>query len=222
MNQPEINLKNLCVGEEIGLSAQKSGSGKGLITISLAKLQCPEMAGREEAMEAVMCQLLAIAHRKMRRTRERLGLETEELVSEMVLKLYRQKPIEWHNREQFYAICSKWMSQIVIDQYRSALSASQGGNLKQVPLTDDILCTDRDLVTLLALREALNQLAEHDRRKSLIVELRFLWGMTLSEVALALGISPACVKRDWRIGRMWLEDHLAPLPIPGDRLLIAA
>lgn len=222
MNQPEMNLKSLCVGEEISLSAQKSGSEKGSITISLAKLQCPEMAGREEAMEAVMCQLLAIAHRKMRRTRERLGLETEELVSEMVLKLYRQKPIEWQNREQFYAICSKWMSQIVIDQYRSALSASQGGNLKQVPLTDDLLCTDRDLVTLLALREALNQLAEHDRRKSLIVELRFLWGMTLNEVALALDISPACVKRDWRIGRMWLEDHLAPLPIPGDRLLIAA
>lgn len=222
MNQPEMNLKNLCVGEEISLSAQKSGSEKGSITVSLAKLQCPEMAGREEAMEAVMCQLLAIAHRKMRRTRERLGLETEELVSEMVLKLYRQKPIEWQNREQFYAICSKWMSQIVIDQYRSALSASQGGNLKQVPLTDDLLCTDRDLVTLLALREALNQLAERDRRKSLIVELRFLWGMTLNEVALALDISPACVKRDWRIGRMWLEDHLAPLPILGDRLLIAA
>lgn len=222
MNQPEMNLKSLCVGEEISLSAQKSGSEKGSITISLAKLQCPEMAGREEAMEAVMCQLLAIAHRKMRRTRERLGLETEELVSEMVLKLYRQKPIEWQNREQFYAICSKWMSQIVIDQYRSALSASQGGNLKQIPLTDDLLWTDRDLVTLLALREALNQLAEHDRRKSLIVELRFLWGMTLNEVALALDISPACVKRDWRIGRMWLEDHLAPLPIPGDRLLIAA
>ena len=222
MNQPEMNLKNLCVGEEISLSAQKSGSEKGSITVSLAKLQCPEMAGREEAMEAVMCQLLAIAHRKMRRTRERLGLETEELVSEMVLKPYRQKPIEWQNREQFYAICSKWMSQIVIDQYRSALSASQGGNLKQVPLTDDLLCTDRDLVTLLALREALNQLAERDRRKSLIVELRFLWGMTLNEVALALDISPACVKRDWRIGRMWLEDHLAPLPILGDRLLIAA
>ncbi|MFZ4629194.1 MAG: ECF-type sigma factor [Blastocatellia bacterium] len=222
MNQSETNRRVLFKEEEREFSAQTSASGKGSITISLAKLQCPEMAGREEAMEAVMCQLLAIAHRKMRRTRERLGLETGELVSELVLKLYRQQPIEWQNREHFYAICSKWMSQIVIDQYRCALSASRGGNLEQVPLSDELLCTNRDLVTLLALREALNQLAKLDRRKSLIVELRFLWGMTLNEVASALNISPAGVKRDWKVGRMWLEDHLAPLAIPADRLRIAA
>lgn len=222
MNQPGMNLRNPFEEEERGFSAQSSDRRKGLITISLSKLQCPEMAGREEAMEAVLCQILAIAHRKMRGTRERLGLETVELVNEMVLKLYRQQPIEWQNREHFYATCSKWMSQIVIDQWRHATAICNGGGLERIPLTDSLLFINRDPVTLLALREALDQLAKLNARKSLVAELRFLWGMTIEEVALSLDISPISVKREWKIARMWLEDYLAPIAIPAEPLLAAA
>jgi RNA polymerase sigma factor (TIGR02999 family) len=201
-----MNLRNPFEEEERGFSAQSSDRRKGLITISLSKLQCPEMAGREEAMEAVLCQILAIAHRKMRGTRERLGLET----------------VEWQNREHFYATCSKWMSQIVIDQWRHATAICNGGGLERIPLTDSLLFINRDPVTLLALREALDQLAKLNARKSLVAELRFLWGMTIEEVALSLDISPVSVKREWKIARMWLEDYLAPIAIPAEPLLAAA
>jgi len=217
-----MNLRNPFEEAEPGFSAHASDKRKGLITIALSKLQSAEMAGREEAMEAVLCQILAIAHRKMRRTRERLGLETVELVSEMVLKLYRQQPIDWQNREHFYATCSKWMSQIVIDQWRHATAICNGGGRERIPLTDSLLFTDGDQVTLLALREALDRLANLDERKSLVAELRFLWGMTIKEVALSLNIPPISVKRDWKVARMWLEDYLAPMAIPEERLLVAA
>lgn len=222
MNQPEMKHRNLLEWEARGHHPLEPGTGKGLITISLAKLHCEEMAGRDEAMQAVMHQLLSIAHRKMRRTRERLGLETCELVNEMVLKLYRQRPIEWENREHFYATCSRWMSQIVIDQWRHARAICNGGGQERIPLTDSLLFIDRDLVSLLALREALDRLARLDARKSLIAELRFLWGMTIEEVAIALDIPPIRVKRDWKVARMWLGDALGPLVPPGGELQAVA
>lgn len=222
MNQHEMTHRNHLEWEGRRHLPLEPGTGKGLITISLAKLHCPEMAGREEAMQAVMHQLLSIAHRKMRRTRERLGLETCELVNEMVLKLYRQRPIEWENREHFYATCSKWMSQIVIDQWRHATAIRNGGGQERIALTDSLLSIDRDLVTLLALREALDRLAKLDARKSLIAELRYLWGMTIEEVAVALDIPPIRVKRDWKVARMWLEDALSPLVPPGGQLQAVA
>jgi RNA polymerase sigma factor (TIGR02999 family) len=173
-------------------------------------------------MEAVFHQLLKIAHHKMQRTREKLGLETGELVNEMVIKLFRQEPIKWRNREQFYRICSRWMSQVVIDQWRQANAAIHGGGQEHEPLSDSLHGVDQDLVALLALRQSLDRLAILDPQKSLIAELRFLWGMTIEEVATTLEIPPIRVNRDWKVARMWLADQLTAPPSRRDGRSAAA
>jgi RNA polymerase sigma factor (TIGR02999 family) len=101
------------------------------------------------------------------------------------------------------------MRRILIDHARAHLSEKRGGSAKDITLDEVPDISAEKSKRLLALEEALLQLAELDCRQSQIVELRFFGGLTEEEAAVVLGVSTRTVKRDWRLAKAWLYQELS-------------
>jgi RNA polymerase sigma factor (TIGR02999 family) len=96
------------------------------------------------------------------------------------------------------------MRHILIDHARRRRYAKHGGNVRQVPISDAAEMSLQRANELIELEEALEELAQLDRRKSQVVELRYFGGLSLEETAEVLGISLMTVRRDWRAAKAWL------------------
>ncbi len=138
----------------------------------------------------------------LRREPRNPTLQPTELVHELYLRLSEQSP-GWRNREQFYGVACQVMRRILVDQARARKSAKRGGDLR-VTLSDDLLSRAAPSVDLLALDEALQELAALDPRQERLVELRFFTGLSIAEAAGVLGISLATANRDWALAKAWL------------------
>lgn len=122
----------------------------------------------------------------------------------------------WESQPHFLAVASRAMRQILIDHAKRRQAAKRGGNLRRIPLeefettlTDGSDASEAGSDALIALDEALIRLEAHDARQSRIVECRFFGGMAIEETAIALGVSPATVKRGWAMAQAWLYRELA-------------
>jgi len=149
-------------------------------------------------------ELRRIAHRYVQREREGHTLGTTALVNEAYLRLAGQKKNEWQNRAHFFAVTAQVMRHILIDHARRRHFAKHGGEAQRVSLAEAELMTQKRAKELVALDEALDELAEFDRRKSRVVELRYFGGLDLEETAEVLEISAMTVRRDWRAAKAWL------------------
>jgi RNA polymerase sigma factor (TIGR02999 family) len=170
-------------------------------------------AGRREAagplFEQVYAELKGLAA-VVRKGRAGETLNTSALVHEAYLRLVNARSTAWANRSHFLAVAARAMRQILIDAARRELAAKRGG-------TDGMLATLDESVgssparpaELMALDAALTRLADVDARKARIVEQRFFGGLTVSEIAEALGISVSTVEREWRAARAWLALELS-------------
>jgi RNA polymerase sigma-70 factor, ECF subfamily len=159
--------------------------------------------------------LRQIARQHLGRTRPGESLESVALANEAYLKLARAGGIPCENRVHFLALCSQVMRRIIVDYARRRASAKRGGETVRLPLDDvPVAAPPRD-VDVLALNEALEALAQIDRRKCRVVELRHFGGLSIEETAQVLGVSDETVKRDWRMARAWL---LAALSSPNPDL----
>ena len=160
--------------------------------------------------------LLPIVYDELRRQaarylrRERVGhtLQTTALIHEAYLRLVDQKSVRWQNRAQFFGIAAQLMRRILVDHARAKHRAKRGGSDIRVSLTDATSVTKNPDLDLVELDEALNRLAEIDPQQSKIVEMRFFSGLTVEETAVALKISPATVKRDWKVAKAWLHREI--------------
>jgi RNA polymerase sigma-70 factor, ECF subfamily len=175
--------------------------------------------GDEGALDCLIDQvyptLRQIARQRLGRRRPGDSLESVGLANEAYLKLARAGGIPCENRVHFLALCSQVMRRIIVDHARRRASAKRGGEVVRLPLDDvPIAAPSRD-VDVLALNEALEALAEIDRRKCRVVELRYFGGLSIEETAQVLGVSDETVKRDWRMARAWL---LAALTCPNRKL----
>jgi RNA polymerase sigma factor (TIGR02999 family) len=101
------------------------------------------------------------------------------------------------------------MRNVLIDHARVYLAEKRGGGAIQVTLDDALLPSAKSLVDVLAIDEALNQLARFDARQAAILELHFFGGLTFDEIASNLSVSPRTVKRDWTMARAWLKKELS-------------
>lgn len=142
--------------------------------------------------------------------KERVGhtLQPTALVHEAYLKLIDISQINWQDRAHFFAAASQMMRHILVDHARARRREKRGGALQQVALDEAVSFTDEKDFDLLALEDALQQLAAFDEQQSKIVELRFFGGLTIEETALVLKISPATVKREWTMAKAWLYRKL--------------
>ena len=165
-------------------------------------------AGDEESLKRltplVYDELRRLARRHLARERGE-SLQPTALVHEAYLRLLDQRSVNWQNRAHFFAIAARLMRRILIDHARRRVAERRGGGAVHVPLDDAGQVSLERSGELLALDEALDELATVDARKSQVVELRFFGGLSVQETAAALGVSEVTVIRDWSTARAWLH-----------------
>jgi RNA polymerase sigma factor (TIGR02999 family) len=123
-----------------------------------------------------------------------------------------EKPQNWNSRGHFLAAAAEAMRRILVEQARHKRSAKDGGQLRRVELHDEQLAAPSRNVDLIALDEALEKLANHDRRKAELVKLRYFAGLIIREAAAALGIAESTADADWAYAKSWLRVELADAP----------
>jgi RNA polymerase sigma factor (TIGR02999 family) len=159
-----------------------------------------------ELIQAVYDRLHRMAAYYLRQEHPGHTLEATALVHELYLKMFSSKPVQWQDRAHFFAVAAQQLRRILVDHARAARAEKRGGDrmkisitaVKNLPLPKDILDID----------EALRSLENLDPRAAAGVELRFFAGLKETEIAEALGISPATLHRDWKFARAWLLSQL--------------
>ena len=174
--------------------------------------------GDQKALDTLMplvySELRRLAGNHLRRERQNHTLEPTALVNEAYLKLIDQRNARWQNRAQFYGVAAQLMRRILVDHARQHKAAKRGGSDQQrLSITSAGQlgakeCSSEPAIDLLALHEALNELAQMDPQQSRIVELKFFGGLSIDETVEVLGIGHATVERDWKMARAWLRRKL--------------
>jgi RNA polymerase sigma-70 factor (ECF subfamily) len=149
-----------------------------------------------------------LARRSMRGQRPEHTLQPTALVHEAYLKLSRAPGLDASDRSQFLSLVARAMRQILVDHARAKGTAKRAAAGVRVELADSAGATPPPAVDLLMLNEALERLAALDERMVRIVELRYLAGLTVEEVAEVLGVSAPTVKRDAAMAKAWLFREL--------------
>ncbi len=168
--------------------------------------------GEDEALENLMPlvenELRRIAHRQMRSENPNHTLQTTALVNEAYLKLVDQRSANWQNRVHFFALASQTMRRILLNHARARVVQKRGGGAEKVSLESAEILSAEKSRELLALDEALENLAQIDALKSRLVELRYFGGLSVRETAEVLKISPATVSKHWQLARAWLRREM--------------
>lgn len=169
--------------------------------------------GDEGALNKLTPQVYHELHRAARRCliREREGhtLQATALINELYLRLCDLKLIDWQNRAHFFALCARQMRRILTDQARARQSHKRGDGAKAISLDVALVVSPQPAADLVAVDDALNQLAKVDERKSQVVVLRFFGGLSVEETAEVLEVSPQTVARDWKLAKAWLKRELS-------------
>jgi RNA polymerase sigma-70 factor (ECF subfamily) len=170
-------------------------------------------ASPEVLMPQVYDELRRLAANYLRRERPGQTLQATALVHEAFLRLNAEKNHPWKNRTHFLAIAALSMRQILVQRARARHAEKRGGDAQRITLDESALAevpaAEPAGVDVLALDAALDRLAALDEQQAKIVELRYFGGLTVEEVAEAIEISPATVKRHWTLARAWLKRELS-------------
>jgi RNA polymerase sigma factor (TIGR02999 family) len=162
----------------------------------------------EKLIPLVQPELHRLAHYYMSRERAGHTLQTTALLNEAYLQLTDKTQPPWQNRTHFMAVAAQLMRRIMVDHARARHALKRGAGAIRVTLDETALVTEERAEKLLALDEALEKLAEFDRRRCEIVEMRYFGGLTVEEIADVLKVHPNTVKRDWRAAKAWLYAEL--------------
>jgi RNA polymerase sigma factor (TIGR02999 family) len=137
-------------------------------------------------------------------------LQPTALVHEVYLRLVDQRRVRWQNRAQFFAVAAQLMRRILVDHARARATAKRGGGTTRVSLSGTQAPPEVPEVDVIALDEALVRLAAMDAQQGRIVELRFFAGLTIPEIAEVIELSPATIKREWSMAKVWLYRAIHP------------
>jgi RNA polymerase sigma factor (TIGR02999 family) len=162
----------------------------------------------DELMPVVYDELRRLAQKYLSRERPNHTLQTTALVHEAYLRLVDQKSVNWQNRAQFFGIAAQMMRRILINHANERNAKKRQGYATRLSLDEAVSFFDKRELDLMALDEALNELAALDPQQTQIVELRFFGGLTIEEVSEVLGISAATTKREWDSAKLWLRRQL--------------
>lgn len=163
----------------------------------------------EQLVPLVYDELRRMARRFMRRQPSGHTFQTTELIHEAYLKIARQAEPNWQNRAHFYGVAAQAMRHILVDYARSKNTQKRGGLVEKITLADNLPTAANHAAEIIALDDALKQLAALDERKASVVEMKFFGGLKTEEIAEVLKLSPDTIKRDWKFARTWLLRELA-------------
>ncbi len=132
-------------------------------------------------------------------------LQPTALVHEAYMRLVQQPSIQWESRRQFFFLASRAMRNILVDHARGKKRVKRGGDRGRVDFSHaaDVVA-GQEQPNLVAIDEALQQLAALDARKAQLVELRFFGGLSADDAAEVLGIARSTAAEEWRMARAWL------------------
>lgn len=167
-----------------------------------------DASAADELMPAVYDELRRIARRYRSKERSEHTLQTTEIINEAYIKLSNQRASDWQNRAHFFAVASRIMRHLLVDHARTRNYQKRGSGAEKLSLDDVAVFSEERGRELLALDEALDNLARLDARKGRIVELRYFGGLSALETAEVLGVSEITVKREWLKAKAWLYDAL--------------
>lgn len=159
-------------------------------------------------MPLVYAELRRLAGARLRGERADHTLQATAIVHEAYIRLVDQTRVEWRNRAHFFAIAARLIRRILVDHARRRQADKRGGGNVRVTLDEQLVAPAMRDLDLVALDDAMRELAEMDPELAGLVELRFFGGLTIRETAESLGVSPATVKREWATARAWLHRRI--------------
>jgi RNA polymerase sigma factor (TIGR02999 family) len=177
-------------------------------TLLLGELSGGNRTVVDELMPLVYDELYRMAYNRLKHERKGHTLNATALVHEAYLKLVDQQRITWQNRAHFIAIAAQAMRRILINYAQSRKAQKRGGGQPVITFIDEAVARESRSEELLALDDALKQLAILNERQSKVVELWFFGGLIHEEIAEVLDVSVPTVRRDWRLARAWLSREL--------------
>ena len=180
----------------------------------LSKAKAGDTVALDSLMPLVYHELRGIARRLLSNERAHHTLQPTALINEAYLRLHNS-PGSVQNlsdRAHFFALSARVMRNVLVDHANARNAAKRGGGVEALTLSfaEHLSAeTDSSAANLLALHEAMTRFAAVDERSSQVLEMITFGGMELQEVADAMEISLATVKRDWLFARTWLKRELA-------------
>ena len=182
------------------------------VTALLIEWRQGDAAALERLVPLVYAELKKVAGAHLRHERAGHSLQATALVHEVYLRLVNVDRMTFQSRAHFMAVAARLMRQILVDRARRRLAGKRGGRATMVSLdrvAPPLHTVGPTNIDVLALDEALAELASFDAQQCHIVEMRFFAGLTIDEAAHALGISTATVEREWAVAKAWLYAQLS-------------
>jgi RNA polymerase sigma factor (TIGR02999 family) len=186
-------------------SSEHSDPSRLSVTALLMAWRAGDRGALDRLIPLVHDELHALAQRCMRGERPEHTLQATALVNEAYLRLIGAE-IDWKDRAHFFAVAATTMRRILVDHARTKGRKKRAG--ERVSLEESVLVAPDREAELLAIDDALTELAGHDARAARVVELHYFGGLTYDEIAEALGVSAATVDRDLRFAKAWLYREL--------------
>ena len=183
------------------------GSSDPNVTDLLLAWEAGDTGAMNRLAPLVYQELHRLAHIHMSGEREGHPLQTSALVNEAFVKLIDARRVQWKNRAHFFAMSAKLMRRILVDFARRKRYQKRDGGI-QVTLDENVSPSTDRTRDLVELDNALTALAALNPRVSQVVELRYFGGLTETETAEALQVSPVTVLRDWKFAKVWLHREL--------------
>lgn len=184
----------------------------GEVTSWLAAWQAGDRGAYDRVVTSLYAELRRLARRSLSGEAPGHTLEPTALVHEAYLRLAGQNRVDWQGRAHFFGVAATVMRRILLQHARAKRASKRGLGAVHVPLEEASPWATVDPEQILAVDQALSDLARLDPRQARIVELRLFAGLSVDEVASVLALSTATVKRDWRLSTAFLKRELAPRP----------
>jgi RNA polymerase sigma factor (TIGR02999 family) len=183
----------------------------GGVTQILSAIEQGDMAASDQLFPLVYEELRRLATHRMTLEKPGQTLSATGLVHEAYLRLVDVERAQcWNSRGHFFAAAAEAMRRILVENARRKHRAKHGGDQKRVELAAEALAADTQDQLVLSIDESLSALAQQNAQAAELVKLRFFGGLTLSEAAAALNISPRTADRLWAYARAWLHQELQP------------
>jgi RNA polymerase sigma factor (TIGR02999 family) len=181
------------------------------ITRILNAIEHGDPHAAERLLPLVYDELRKLAAERMAREKPGQTLQATALVHEAYVRLVGgDQPRGWDGRGHFFAAAAEAMRRILINRARDKHRQKRGGGLQRVDLDRLLVADQASDAELVAIDDALQELARRNAPCAELVKLRFFTGLTLDEAAAAMGIARRTANRYWAFARAWLFDALRP------------
>jgi RNA polymerase sigma factor (TIGR02999 family) len=177
------------------------------VTRILSAIEHGDPSAAAQLLPLVYDELRHLAAQRLAQEKPGQTLEATALVHEAYLRLVGDQHFD--NRGHFFAAAAEAMRRILLNRARDKKRLKRGGGRRRVDLDHIEIALDTDDEQLVALDEALTQLAVEDPEAARLVSLRFFAGLTLKDAAASLGLSQRTAERQWTYARAWLYARLS-------------